>query len=141
MTHIPRVVFDTNAVLAALLFVSGRLVWLRRTWREARIIPLASQATIAELVRVLAYPKFKLALQERQELLADYLPYCEVVQRPSAPTQLPAVRDSGDRPFLELAIAGKADYLVTGDEDLLSIAETSPCPVVSPVAFEQVLKG
>ena len=49
-------------------------------WQHGRCIPLVSQATAAELIRVLAYPKFKLSAAEREELLADYLPCCHSVR-------------------------------------------------------------
>ncbi|MBY0575674.1 MAG: PIN domain-containing protein [Gallionellaceae bacterium] len=76
--------------------------------------PLVSSATAAELIRVLAYPKFKLAGEEQQELLADYLPYCATVRMPAKLPATPVCRDKFDMPFLQLAVAGKADYLVAG---------------------------
>ena len=72
----PAVVIDTNLVLSALVFAQGRLAPLRAAWHRGTCIPLVSQATATELIRVLAYPKFKLSVAEREELLADYLPYC-----------------------------------------------------------------
>ncbi|MFQ5518388.1 MAG: putative toxin-antitoxin system toxin component, PIN family, partial [Mariprofundus sp.] len=70
-----RLVFDTNSVVSALLFEQGRLAWLRLFWQQEEHRPLASRATIQELIRVLAYPKFKLGEQQIQALLADYLPF------------------------------------------------------------------
>lgn len=131
----PRVVIDTNVVLSALVFASGRLTPLRRAWQERRIDPLVSRATAAELIRVLAYPKFKLSPEEQQELLADYLPYCTTVQIPEPPPATPACRDSFDVPFLELALAGEASVLVTGDRDLLAIADAFPCPILGTEEF------
>jgi predicted nucleic acid-binding protein len=74
------VVFDTNTVLSALLFANGRLAWLREHWRVGDCVPLLSRETAAELSRVLAYPKFQLSANDRHELMADFLPYCEVVE-------------------------------------------------------------
>jgi putative PIN family toxin of toxin-antitoxin system len=130
-----RVVFDTNTVTSALLFAGGRLAWLRQHWREGVSVPLISRATAAELTRVLAYPKFQLALEERLELLGDYLPFCETVE----PTeQCPTVcRDSNDQPFLDLAQSGKADLLVTGDQDLLALAGQTLFAIESPEAYSQ----
>lgn len=62
-------VLDTNVVLSALLFGSGRLSALRVHWQAARMLPLVSKATVQELLRVLAYPKFRLTAAERNELL------------------------------------------------------------------------
>ncbi|HEU0202913.1 MAG TPA: PIN domain-containing protein, partial [Burkholderiaceae bacterium] len=80
----PRaVVLDTNVVLSALVFAGGRLASLREAWRAGRCRPLVSQPTADELMRALAYPKFRLAATEQQEMLADYLPYCTTVRLPA----------------------------------------------------------
>jgi hypothetical protein len=55
-----RVVLDTNTALSALLFPAGRLSWMAAAWMAGRIEPLVSAATADELIRVLAYPKFRL---------------------------------------------------------------------------------
>jgi uncharacterized protein len=127
----PRVVMDTNVVLSALLFAQGRLAPVRLYWQQLRFLPLASASTIAELLRVLTYPKFRLTPADRQELLADYLPYCKTVKIPSRRPATPPCHDPHDVQFLELAIAGKADYLVTGDADLLAVTLGKRCPVVT----------
>ena len=116
-----RAVLDTNIVLSALLFASGRFTPIRLAWQQLAFRPLLSRATTEELVRTLGYPKFGLTLAERDELLADYLPYCTVVTIPPKPPAVPRCRDPFDLPFLHLAAHGKADYLVTGDRDLLAL--------------------
>jgi len=116
MKHPPRVVIDTNLVLSALVFANGRLAPLRLAWQAQRVLPLVSRATAAELIRALAYPKFKLAAQEQEELLADYLPCCKAVRIPVPPPATPPCRDAYDVIYLELALAGKADALVAGDK-------------------------
>lgn len=138
MSRPPRVVLDTNLVLSALVFANGRLAALRHAWQSGTCVPLVSKATTAELIRVLAYPKFKLSDEDQQELLADYLPWCAVVRIPNPPPVTPACRDPFDQPFLQLAIAGKADYLVSGDQDVLSLARQFKCPIVTA---EQFLKA
>ncbi len=135
MTRAPRVVFDTNVVLSALVFTHGRSVLVREAWQAGRCKPLASKATVDELVRVLGYPKFKLAAQDQRELLGDYLPYCQILAIPQKVPKTPPCRDVFDVPFLQLAIVGKADFLVTGDQDLLEIKSKLLCPVVTPEVF------
>ncbi len=126
-----RLVLDTNVLLSALLFPSGSLSWLRDAWQSELIVPLASRVTIAELLRVLHYPKFSLSAAEREDLLADYLPWVESVVV-SDPPAVPWCRDPKDRPFLELALAGKADALVTGDGDLQDLASRFAVPILAP---------
>lgn len=129
------VVLDTNVVLSALVFSQGRLAPLRLAWQQALCHPLVSTATVTELMRALTYPKFKLSSDDQQELLADYLPYCITVRIPSQPPETPMCRDPFDIPFLELAIAGKADHLVTGDSDLLSLSEKTSLSIINPETF------
>ena len=131
----PRVVLDTNLVLSALVFSGGALVDLRRGWQSRRFVPLVSTATAGELIRVLTYPKFRLSTEEREDLLSDYLPLCESVRVPDPPPPTPSCRDPFDLQFLELAVAGEADYLVTGDHDLLSLSSELPCPIVTASNF------
>lgn len=122
MTPPPRVVLDTNVVLSALVFTSGATARLRQAWQHGICLPLVSTATAQELMRVLAYPKFKLSRAEQAELLADYLPHAEVVAVPDPPPAVPDCRDPHDLPFLHLAVAGQAQALITGDKDLLALA-------------------
>ena len=131
----PRVVLDTNVVLSALLFAKGRLTPLRFAWQHEACHPLACKATIDELMRVLTYPKFKLNTEDQHELLADYLPHCTTVLIPAKPPKTPPCRDAFDVPFLQLAIVGKADYLVTGDQDLLTLNGAIRCPIISADEF------
>lgn len=134
----PRVVIDTNVLLSSLLFHAGTLSWLRMAWQAHCICPLASRETMNELIRALSYPKFNLTDGEREDLLADYLPWCETVIL-SNPTEIPPCRDPFDRPFLELALAAQADALVTGDKDLLAMGQTFAVPILTPRAFRKRL--
>ena len=113
-----RVVFDTNTVVSALLFGHGQLSCLRDHWRSDNVAALVSRPTVDELIRVLAYPKFDLDKIEIEALLADYLPFTEAVAI-SPRTQSPQCRDIDDQMFVDLAIQGRADVLVTGDQALL----------------------
>lgn len=134
-----RVVLDTNVVLSALVFGGGRVGQVRQAWQSGQILPLACTATMQELVRVLAYPKFRLSASEQEELLADFLPYAQSVRMPHPPPAVPACRDAMDLPFLQLAVAGKARVLVSGDEDVLDLAgvfeQTTGCPIQTLEAF------
>jgi len=84
---------------------------------------------------VLGYQKFKLGVDEQRELIGDYLPYCATVAIPAKPPRTPPCRDPFDLPFLQLAIVGKVDFLVTGDQDLLGIGGKLPCPIITLDAF------
>jgi putative PIN family toxin of toxin-antitoxin system len=128
-----RVVFDTNVVVSALLFPKGRLAWLRAHWREGGAVPLVSKATVLELMRVLNYSKFRLSEQYRMEALALYLPYCTEVEIVNTCPVL--CRDVKDQPLLDLAQSGKADLLITDDEDLLALAGQTAFLIETPEAY------
>ena len=138
---VPVVVLDTNLLLSALVFSGGHLAALRTAWQTGRCVPLVSQATAAELIRVLAYPKFKLSPPDREELLADYLPHCRSVRIPARLPKLPPCRDAHDQMFIELAAAGKADFLVTGDQDLLVLAPAFNRRIVTAEVFLTMLNA
>ena len=130
-----RVVFDTTTVVSALLFANGRLAWLRQHWRTDGCTPVLSRTTAAELTRVLAYPKFRLSQDERRELLADYLPYCEIIEKIKKCKLV--CRDVNDQPFLDLAQCGKADLLVSGDQDLLALVGQTDFLIETPESYRR----
>ena len=134
-----RVVIDTNVVLSTLLFPRGKLARLRSAWHNGRIIPVVSTDTLAELVRVLAYPKFGLAASDQKALLTHYMAHAEAVPTPRSRARLPKCRDPFDEMFLRLAYTAKVDALVTGDKDLLEIAAESKIPILEPAELAKML--
>jgi uncharacterized protein len=139
LLEVPRVVFDTNVILSAVLFRGSRLAWLRSHWMEKRCVPLISRATALELTRVLSYPRFHLAQEERLRLHGLYVPYCETVE--ITDSCLLICRDAKDQMLLDLAQTGNADGLVTGDEDLLILAPQTKFRIESPESYRQRIAG
>jgi len=134
-----RVVCDTNVAVSALVFRAGRLGWLREAWSAGKLVPLVSRETLAELVRVLGYSKLRLEAAETKRLIERYMEHAETVERVGAAGRIPQCRDPDDRVFLRLAYAARADALVTGDGDLLSLAARSRIPILAPDALKQRL--
>ena len=131
-----KVVLDTNTVVSATVFARGRLTWLRHLWQQEQIVPLVATTTAEEIVRVLAYPKFRLEPQEIRTLLEEYLPFTESVILPSRwPRGLAHCSDRHDDVFLHLASHGHAAVLVTGDRSLLGLARSTPFPIENPTSF------
>jgi putative PIN family toxin of toxin-antitoxin system len=133
-----RVVFDTNVVLSALLF-HGRLSWLVDHWQAGDCVPLVSRPTAVELTRILAYPKFCLTADEQLEALSGYIPFCEIVR--IAVTCPLLCRDAKDQPLLDLSESGKADALVTGDADLLTLAGRTRLIIETPERYRSRVFG
>jgi len=98
------------------------------------MIPLVSKETTQEYLRVLSYPKFSLTEQEIHSLFhEEILPFSEVVKitEPFSPLS----RDPDDDHFLACAVAGQADALVTGDNDLLILKRIGRCPILCLDSF------
>lgn len=132
-----RAVLDTNVILSALVFPGEVTAKLRHAWQSGRFVPLADSHTAAELLRVLAYPKFKLTPADREALLADYLPWVEVIESSASADIHVASRDPDDDKFLHLATQGGANALVTGDQDLLVLSERTKFAIMTPKQFIQ----
>ena len=139
MAETLRVVLDTNTVLSALLFVQGRLAPLLAAWQSGIVTSLLCAQKVEEPLRVLAYPKFKLTSEEREELLADNLPFGQVIAPRRENLALPVCRDEKDQVFLELAAVGAAQWLVTGDRDLLSLGERVQFQPIEPALAIEML--
>lgn len=136
-----RVVLDTNCLVSALIFSRGRFAWLREAWQTKRFTALASHDTVSELLRVLAYPKFKLTREEQETLLADFLPYVETVKIDTTPESLPDIRDADDIIFLVLAVVGRADALVSGDGDIQAVRDQFHVPILTVAEFADWLQS
>lgn len=128
----PRWVLATNVVLSTLIRPGGTLGRLRLAWQHGLLVPLVDAHGIAELCRVMAYPKFRLAPEDQHDLLADYLPWTQAVALPARLPAVPACRDPDDCRFLQLARVARADAVVSGDADLLALAGAFRIPILSP---------
>lgn len=133
-----RAVLDTNVVVSALLF-DGQASRLLALWPQRRFIPVISRSILQEYLRVLAYPKFKLTPQEVRDAIEELLPSAEV----AAPKRRLRIirRDPTGNRFLECALAANAQYLVSGDDDLLSLETFQGIRVVSVTEFLAILEG
>ena len=137
---VSKVVLDTNAVISATVFGHGAMKPLRTAWQSGLVLPVISEDTRAELLRVLAYEKFKLAGADIARILALYLPYVQLhtvdlTDKKDDPNLI--CRDARDQMFLDLAVSAKVAFLVTGDQDLLVLANTPNLPfrTIKPVEF------
>ncbi len=112
-----RAVIDTNVFVSAVLF-KGRTSVLVDCWRTGKFEFLLSKGILEEYVHVLSHTKFKLTESEIHFILNEILlPFVTIVR--SKEMRAPELRDPKDLPFLACALGANADYLVTGDRDLL----------------------
>ena len=128
-----RVVVDTNVFVSRLLrfdSVPGRAA--EKAVHKA--VVLVSPATMEELAEVLAQAKFDryATIEQRLQfirLIAHTAEFVSIIH------PIRECRDPKDDKFLELALNGRADVIVTGDEDLLKMNPWRGISIVSPVAF------
>jgi putative PIN family toxin of toxin-antitoxin system len=128
-----RVVFDTNVLVSAALSpesVPGRAL----TAAEGTSALLASAATFEELESVLSRPKFGklLSIDARLNYVRRYRAIAEPVQSMSS---IAVCRDPRDNKFLEVAVDGHADVIVSGDEDLLLLDPFQGIRILTPQSF------
>jgi putative PIN family toxin of toxin-antitoxin system len=120
-------------VISALLF-SGTAARLVPLWQSRRITVLISREILTGYLRVFAYPKFQLSDQEIRPLIEEeLLPFVETIR---VRRRLAVVRrDPDDDTFLECAVAGRAQYLVTGDRDLRELGSFRGTTILSAGEF------
>jgi uncharacterized protein len=133
MSHRPRFVFDTNVLASALMFSQSKP---RQAWDRAREVGtiLASRDTLQELSSVLRRPKLAahVPLPESTVFLDEL---AKVVDLVAITEPIAVCRDPRDDKFLELAVAGRADFLLTGDADLLGLHPFRGTAILTPAAY------
>ena len=135
----PKVVLDTNVLVSALLF-KGSLSKMVDLWKAGRIKPVFSRATFQEFKKVLTYPKFALTPNEILILLEEeVLPYFEVVK--VIEEVIGICRGPEDDKFLSCALASGADFIVTGDDDLLILKEFKAAKIIKPADLIHYLES
>ena len=132
-----KVVIDTNIWISYLL--GGLLQRIDEKILSKEIKAVVSDETLKELSEVLSRPRFKniFTAERIKELFSLLDSYAIVV---STSQKVSACRDEKDNFLLEVALEGKADYLITGDEDLLVLNVFHNTKIVRPKDFEEMLK-
>jgi uncharacterized protein len=131
----PRIVLDTNALVSRLLLPdSVPAKAARKAVDEGQV--LISEATLEELADVLARRKFDpyVTLEHRKEFLRQLGRVAEMVP---IVRRVHACRDPRDDKFLELALNGAAQIIVTGDKDLLILDPFQGIRILTPTAYLQ----
>ncbi len=131
-----RFVFDTNVLVSALLTPKGHS---RQAFTKAdhNGVILLSSETFAEVEQVIYRERFDkyVTNAERTRFLSDLLEKAALIPITESIT---VCRDPDDDKFLELAVSGNADYLVSGDHDLLALHPFRAIPILRPAAFLNV---
>jgi putative PIN family toxin of toxin-antitoxin system len=133
-----RVVIDPNVLVSAAISSAGQPRAIVNAWTEERFELLVSPAVIEELRDVLHRPRLRRWISlELADAFVDGL--AQDATTIADPPALPGVsRDPDDDYLIALARATQADYLISGDRDLLDLQDPDP-PVLSPRQFAELL--
>ena len=130
-----KVVLDTNVLLSGLMFPEGTPGRIVAAWVEARFEVALSLDQLAEIGRVLEYPKIHRKLLWDEKRIESFIKQlyirAEVVEL--GPVSVTVPRDAGDARILATLAAARADVLVTGDGDLLALRDKYP--IETPAEF------
>ena len=112
-----RFVLDNNILVSALLVKNSAPFWVIKKVEEMGVI-LYSEVTLLELNQVLNRKKFVkyFTVEEKQEFIVKLIESAELV---AITESIDICRDPKDNKFLELAVSGEADFIISGDRDLL----------------------
>ena len=133
----PRVVLDTNVLVSALGW-RGPSHSIVEKCQTGEIRLLLSLEILRELERVLRYPKLGFSEEEIAEYLGLLAQIADLVE---PGFRLSVVEeDPSDNRFLECALAGEADYVVSGDRHLKALGSFEGIPILPPQEFLEVLE-
>lgn len=127
-----RAVLDTNVLVSGLAYPSSILGKILITWRQGGLDVVLSRYILDELVRVLPrLPRIALTAAEIRDLTDSMMFLADVVEPAAGHDD--RLRDPADQAILQTFVASAADYLITGDKDLLGLADAYA--ILTPAQF------
>lgn len=138
-----RVVLDTNIIVSSFLVALGAPARIVAAWRAARFQLVVSTALLAEYAEVLGYARIRRRHQMSTEQIALEIDEMRRFALLVEPETVPAVisDDPDDDQVLACALAGEADYIVSGDSHLLNLRQYRGIRILSPAAFVMLLES
>ncbi len=135
-------VLDTDVIISGTISSKGPPSELLTTWRDRRWALVTSPAILAEVERVLRLPRitrtYGLSAQDILDLIRLFESRATVVP---GRLEIPrTARDPEDDQVLACALEGHADYVATGDQDLLILGRYEQVPIITPAAFLAILE-
>ena len=133
MRDLPGLVFDTNTLISGLLLPDSEPAHaVKKGIHEGKII--VSSDTLNELAEVLSRAKFDRYISHENR--KEYFRYFgRVVEKVEIIRKIKACRDPKDNKFLELAINGQAEVIITGDKDLLILHPYQSIQIITPAQY------
>ena len=139
-----RAVLDTNILLSALITKrEAPPLQLYKAFISQKFLLITSPSILAEVEDVInrenVVKYHKLNPKQREAIIEQLLALCYVTLESVKPEKVIIERDPKDDKFLHAAVEIHAEYIVTGDKDLLDLKEYEEIKIVSPSDFLAVL--
>src|SRR6266542_841401 len=132
-----RAVLDTNIIISSAL--GGALVLVLEKWDEGKFTVVVTSDILGEYFEVLNRPKFRLKQETIDKIFRYIYQFSEFVTPEESIHFVEA--DPEDDKFLEAAIAGQVDFIVSGDSHLLDLKEFRSIPIISGREFIDFLQS
>lgn len=134
-------VLDTNVAVSATISPKGPPAEIIRSWRAQSFSWVTSDPLLEELERTLRSRRLKRYLAWSDADLSEFLAHVRQAALIVTPTErIDVIKDDpADNRVLEAALAGGAEYIVTGDRHLLDLASHRGVSIVTPARFVAVL--
>lgn len=137
-----RVVVDTNVLISGLFGIKNSpSAQILNDFRSQKIIFAISPAILKEVVDVINRDRIikrtKMSQKERVDFIDKLIERCDVT--PGRKLQEVISRDITDDKFISCAVEAQADYIITGDNDLLELKEYEGIKIVAPREFLGIL--
>ena len=132
-----RVILDTNIIISSAL--GGELVFVLEKWDEGKFTVIVTTDVLGEYFEVLNRPKFGLSQETIDKITRYIYQFAEFV---IPEEQIRFIEDDPkDDKFLEAAVAGHVDFIVSGDNHLLALKEFRSIPILSGREFLDWLRN
>lgn len=138
-----RVVLDANIFVSSLVNSQGNPKRIMSAWEEGTFDLLVSEPILDEVGRVLRYPRIAKRHKQDEQAIQRFLKLLRneaTLVEPKEPLSV-VKEDESDNRYLECALEGKAQYIVSGDNHLLDIGEYKGIIIMPPAAFMVFLSG
>ena len=138
----PKVVIDSNVWISAIIW-GGHPAKIVKAAENGKLNILLSPEIISELNRILNYERLKTIYEKaelsREEIITKIVQTGKIIDKP---IKLPVVHeDPTDNKFIECAVTGKADYIISGDTHLLRIKQYKKIKILPPKDFLKLIEG
>lgn len=131
-----RAVLDTGVLVSALINCKGTTGAVLQALRDARFSAIYSIETLVEIIDVLGREPLRTKYHIEPDDITALINLIRLRGELVSPgRRIQACRDPNDDKFLEAALAGKADCIVSGDADLLVMTPFEELPILRPAEF------